>query len=404
MPRITNVEVTKKNLPLRITLLVLALIIAAVAFGHGISSCLSKEPGWTTIEVSTGGLSCSEDFAFYYNLGAGQMSATAEHKELKTLYAEATTTAYQLFHNDYASDELNNIRYVNQHINQEITVEPALYNALNEIAASSNRSIYLASVYAQYQQLFVCENDIEAAQYDPVRQPETVDYITKAAAFANDPQMINIEILDDQKVAVRVSQAYLSFAEEMGIEYFLDFSWMTNAFVADYIADVLIENGFTNGYLASYDGFTRNLCSDDQNFGLNVFQRSGKDVYLPATLNYPGGFSIVSLRDFPVSEDDRWHYYAFDDGRIAHLMIDPADGVEKSAVSMMICYSKSASCAQILLNMAPVYVTDALDAAQVNALKDMGIFAVYPDGNTVCTNDADLNIQVYEGYSKHIIE
>ena len=56
-----------------------------------------------------------------------------------------------------------------------------------------------------------------------------------------------------------VSDDYLAFAEKNFISDFIDFSWMKNAFITDYVADVMIDNGYTLGSLTSYDGFTRNL-------------------------------------------------------------------------------------------------------------------------------------------------
>ena len=404
MPRITNIEVAQKNLPLRIVLLVLAIAIAIGAFAYGISSALSTKPGWAEIEASTSGLNCSEDFVLSYNLGAGETSATAESKALKLLYGQLTENAYQIFDNGFESEDVHNIRYVNSHINEEITVEPALHKALSAIAGSGNRSIYLAPVYALYLPLLLCENDISAAQCDPQKQPEILEFISQTAAFANNPDMINIEILDGQKLVLRVAQEYLTFAEQNEISYFLDFSWMTNAFIADYIADALIENGYTNGYLASHDGYTRNLCSAEQYFSLNVFQRVDKDVIIPATWHYPGGTSVVTLRDFPLSEDDRWSYYAYEDGRIASVLIDPADGKEKSVTSAMTCYASTASCSDILLNMAPLYLAETLDTQQVSALKEKGIFTLLSDGKAIYTNDTSLQIQLYEGYSKVMFE
>ncbi|MBQ8768215.1 MAG: hypothetical protein IJZ15_00985 [Oscillospiraceae bacterium] len=372
-----------------------------MSFWYGFSELFGLEPGWREIKVSSGTLNCSEDFALLYNyVDAADVSATVQNKRLTALYTKATEDAYQLFNNEYASDELHNIRYVNEHINQEITVEPALYDALSAIVESGNRSIYLAPAYAQYNQLFVCENDAEAAQYDPQAQPDTKAYIAEIAGFANDPQMIDIQLLGDQRIKLQVAQAYLTFIEENEIAYLLDFSWMTNAFIADYIADILIGEGFTNGYLASYDGFTRNLCDSGQTFELNVFHRVGNDILIPATLSYPGGNSLVAMRDFPINETDRWHYYAFEDGRIASLLLDPADGTEKSAVSSMISYSKSAGCAQILLSVAPLFIADDLDAEQLDALTEEGIYTVYPEGNSVYTNDESLTLKLFENYNK----
>lgn len=406
LPRITNIDVARKNLPLRVVLLALALIIAFGAFAYGIHSLLTTDPGWSAIKVTSGNLNCSEDFVLNYYLGAGQMSATAENKQVTAVYTKATEDAYQLFNNEYASDELHNIRYVNAHINEEITVAPAIYEALSAIVSSGNRSIYLAPAYAQYGQLFVCESDLEATQYDPQRLPETKAYIAQVAQFANDPQMIDIQILGDQKIRVNVAQAYLDFIKDYEIQFVLDFSWMTNAFIADYIADVLTDAGYTNGYLASFDGFTRNLWKNDAQYGLNIYHRVDRDVLLPATLEYSGGCSLVTLRDFPMTDSDRWHYYAFEDGRIASLMLDPADGTEKSAVSTMISYSETAGCAEILLSTAPLFIADDLNTNSVNALTEKGIFTVYPDATSVYTNDPELSVTVYKdlGYTKAVIE
>ncbi|MBQ6996968.1 MAG: hypothetical protein IJN60_01160 [Oscillospiraceae bacterium] len=406
MPRITNIEVARKNLPLRITLLILALVIAFTAFGYGISELLTTDPGWKEIEVNSTTLNCSEDFSLNYNLGAGQTDATTENKALITLYSTIAEKAYQLFNNDYASTELQNIRYVNEHINEAITVDPALHKALSAIVKAENRSIYLAPVYAEYSALFLSQSDVEAAQNDPARQPDTQAFISAAAGFANDPAMINLEIIDSQTVRLTVAQAYLDFAVEYGIENFLDFSWMKNAFIADYIADELIQAGYTNGYISSYDGFTRNLMNTDDKFALNLYHRVGTDVYLPAALEYTGGCSLVALRDFPVTDADRWHYYAFSDGKIASLMLDPATGTQKSAVSAMIGYSVSASCSEILLSIAPLFIADSLDTAAVNSLTGQGIYTVYPQDKAVYANDPAISLVLNAdlGYTAKTVE
>ncbi len=406
MPRITNIEVARKNLPLRIILLVLALVIAFAAFGYGLTALLTTEPGWKVIESNSVNLNCSADFSLNYNLGAGEQDATAEDKALTVLYSKVTEDAYQLFNNDYASAELHNIRYVNEHINQEITVEPALYEALSAVAKAGNRNIYLAPAYATYWQLFLAESEVEALQNDPQSQPEIKDYFAEIAAFANDPEMIDIELLGEGKLRVNVAQAYLDFIESNEITYLLDFSWMTNAFIADYIADVLIDNGFTNGYLSSFDGFTRNLYPTDEKFALNVYDLAGRDVLLPATLEYTGGCSLVALRDFPLADSDRWHYYAFEDGHITNLLVDPATGLQKSAVNTMISYSRTAGCADILLSIAPLYIADTLDTRQVNALTEQGIYTVYTHAQAVCTNDpyASLRMNSELNYTKTTIQ
>lgn len=70
---------------------------------------------------------------------------------------------------------------------------------------------------------------------------------------------MNVELLGGNQVKLSVSDDYLAFAEKNFISDFIDFSWMKNAFITDYVADVMIDNGYTLGSLTSYDGFTRNL-------------------------------------------------------------------------------------------------------------------------------------------------
>lgn len=402
LPQLTRIELTRKNLPLRIVLLVLALAIAVGAFIYGWNAMVSSNAGWTEIKVSTGELNCSGDFVLNYYLGSGELSATEENRQLVTLYTDAAVHGYRLFSNEYVSASLGNLHYVNAHPNQQITVDPVLYEAFAAIQAAGNRSIYLAPAYAEYTRLFLCENEIDAKNADPARDPETVDYIARVCRFGADPEMIDLELLGNNQVRLTVSGEYQQFVKDNDIGAFLDFSWMTNAFITDYIADILVENGLTQGYLASKDGFTRNLCSADTKFTLNVFHRVEKDIYVAGDVHYPGGRSIVQLRDFPLDETDRWHYYAFSDGRIASTKLDPLTGTEKSAVSSLIAYSRQESCVDILLALAPVYLADSLDTQALSSLTDQGIYCVYPQDKTVWYNEPGLDLRLWENmnYSK----
>ncbi|MBE6975772.1 MAG: hypothetical protein E7439_01035 [Ruminococcaceae bacterium] len=396
LPQPAEIELTRKNLPLRIILLVMAIILAIGAFGYGIASLLNSQPGWNEIKCASGNVNCSQDFVLNYYLGNAGISASTENKKLSTLYTKLAEDGYRLFYNEYTAEGYHNIAYVNQHVNEDITVEPALYKALSQIVSARNRAIFMAPIYVEYQRIFTAQSDPEAGQYDPTRNPELMAYITELCGFSSNPDMIDIQILGDNRLRLNVSQAYLAYARENEITEYLDFGWMTNAFIADYIADALIENGHTNGYLTSYDGFTRNLYSGEEQLSLNLFQREGNDILMPAVLQYQGRMSLVSLRDFPISDRDSWHYYAFADGRIASSMLDPATGREASAVSSMICYSKNAGCGEILLAMMPAYMSETLDTAALNALKDRQIFAMYPQGQKVYANDPNADIRILD--------
>ena len=389
---VINVELSEKNRTLRIVLAVVCLIIGVLAIMYALTSALNTDPGWRTVEVSSSNLNCSEDFTFSYYLGDAGISATSEYKRLTSVYTEATENAYRIFNEELLEDGLSNLCYISSHVNETVTVDPALYQALELVQKYENRCLYLAPVYVEYDRIFSCDSEQEAAAYDPGQNEELVEYIQEIAAFANDPEMIDLELLGNYQVRLTVSDAYLAFAREYEITEFLDFGWMKNAFIADYLAQTLITNGFTNGYLASYDGFTRNLDTRGERYSFNLFDRLDSEIYLPAVMSYSEPASIVYLRNYPLSQQDKWHYYGFSNGRIVTTCIDPADGMSKSAADNITAYSAGTGCAEILLQLIPVYLSDSFSADGLNALTAKEIYSVWFEDAVLCYNDAQLQL------------
>ena len=283
---------------------------------------------------------------------------------------------------------------VNDAPNRVVTVDPALYEALSLIKQYGNRSLYLAPVYLEYDRIFQSASEVEAAAYDPAQTAEVAAYVGQIAAFANDPEMIDLELMDNNQVRLVVSDAYLAFSQENEITVFTDFGWMRNAFIIDYFADALIEAGFTNGFISSYDGFTRNLDTSGEMFSLNLFDRQDSSIYLPGTMQYSKPISIVFLRDYPMSQRDSFHYYTFTNGRIVSSYLDAADGMSKCAVDSLTGYSYNAGCAQILLQQIPVFIADSWNEASVSAMAQSGVYSIWFEGTSVYCNDADMSIQL----------
>lgn len=381
---VSKIEISDKNKKIRMILIVVLLAIGVVSIGIGVASLLGTEPGWETVEASSAELNCSKDFVFQYCYGQTEEAGAAEKKRLAEVYTEATENAYRIF-----LDEVNGIC---QNPGVPVTVDPALYEALGLIQKYENRCLYLGPVYVEYDRMFHSESEAEAASYDPGQNRELTDYISRIAAFANDPQSIDLVLLDHSQVMLQLSDAYQSFAEEYEITEFLDFGWMRNAFIADYLAQTLAQAGFTNGYLASYDGFTRNLDTRGEPFSFNLFDRLEDDINLPAVMEYSRPTSLVFLRNYPMSDRDSYHYYSFPDGRIATAFLDPADGMSKSATDNLVGCSENLSCSEILLQLAPVYLAQELDTQSLVALENRGITSVwFEDRVLYCTNQ---NLQI----------
>ena len=390
MRPVKKIEVNMGNTKLRAILAGVFLVIAMVSIGYGVSLLVNKSEGWREVEVTSKEPNCSTELVFNYLFGESGVSVNQEYRAVAQLYTQSCQEGYDLFQRE---GELAKLKP-----NTPVKVDKALYDALYLVHESGNRSLYLANVYDEYQRMFLCENEDEAARYDPAQDPELAELVAEMAAYANDPDMIGLEFAGG-KVTLRVADAYLSYAEEMGITQFLDLGWMRNAFIVDYIADRMVDAGYTHGYLASFDGFTRNLDASGTDYDLNLFGREGTNVVKPGTVSYSSPASLVQLRDFPMSQQDRWHYYAFPDGHIASVYTDPADGMTKCAVPQLVAYGQEKRCAEILMEVAPVFLQDALQEDALGALTEKGIYSLWCVDGEIRYNQQGLQFsQLTEGY------
>lgn len=391
---VTHIELHERNLKPRGILAIAFLVIGMGFLWYALTSSLSTEPTWQRVEIASNQPNCSSDFVLMYDFSEAGNEATAQYKRLANVYKEASEQAFRIFSPDVLEDGLGNVAYLNAHVNEAVAVEEVLYRALELVTKYADRHVFLAPAAAEYNNVFLSESDGDAALYDPGRNADTAAWLKELSGYVQDPEMISLELLGENQVRLRVSDDYLQFAQEWKIETFLDFGWMTNAFLADYLADILVSNGFTYGYLSSYDGFVRNLDTRGQTYFLNFFDRQGKKIYSPAQMRYTAPASIVFLRDYPMAEEDWWHYYVYESGETVTAFLDPADGMSKSAVDSLMTYSANAGCAEILLQTAPVFIADDFQREVLSGLAREGVYAIWCEGEILKYNDAALSIEL----------
>ena len=390
--RFREIFVSDEHRTLRVILLGIVLAIAVTALTVGLVELLSVDPGWQEVEISQSGVHCGGDFLFQYNYGVGGADAAAERKELQMLYAQCASDAYWMFSPDVVDSNQSNLHTVNHNIGKTVTVHPALYKAFEQMEASGCRDHYLGPVYVVYKNLAFSQGDDAAAAWDPNRNEEQAQYVAQLAAFARDEQTVNLALLGNNQVQLQVSEEYLQFAEANEIENYVDFGWMKNAFIIDYFAETIAEKGYTQGYFVSQDGFTRNLSAGVQ-FRMNLFDRENGTVYVAASMPYEGPLSAVALRNYPNSMQSAWDYYAYTDGTITTSFVDIGDGLSRSATSDLLCYSKEVGCAQLLLQMLPVYISDQLDTNALTQLAVKGVFSIWGEGDTLRYTDPDAKLE-----------
>ena len=249
-------------------------------------------------------------------------------------------------------------------------------------------------MHSEYYNLFFGYEDSPASEsYDPYTNEENAEFFRTLAEYAGDSEHIKLELLGDRKVRLKVSDEYLAFAEENGIEVFIDFFRMKNAFITDYLADTMIAGGYTYGSISSYDGYARNLDGRGNSYALNFFDLNGNELFIAAKMTYRGRKSVVALRSYPMGNlDSYWFYESAVSGKIIPPYVD-SDGFYRTSVDTMTAYSSELGCAEVAVRIMPLYVAEKLDTAELNELCDDGVYTLWEKNETIYYNDYGLVLE-----------
>ncbi len=342
-----EVTLTESGIIMRLVFMVLALSVAAYAFYYIFTKVLHTESGWQTLSVKTeSGL--GNEFIFHYQLGVSGVSPSTEWGRLNKLYPSLLDRGANIFGKDEVAG-LGNLYTLNSRPNEEVYIEPALYEALLKVNESKSRFIYYAPVYAVYKSLFACDNDYAASFFDPFQNEEIAAYIEKLMGYVGDEKHVKLELLGDNRGRLTVSDEYLTFAKENEIPDFLDFYYAKNAFVIDYVAEELMAKGYKAGVLSSVEGFIRALGEGEYTTRLFYYHEGMKpdeEVY-----TYNGPQSLVALRDYEAYEEEGKYYYLASDGSRRHIYLDPETGLCRDGEHQTFEKSENLGCSELFLKM-----------------------------------------------------
>lgn len=352
---VSKIELDSKNIGVRIIFVALFLVMGAFAFGSALNSLLGANSGWNTIEAKCTGPNCSDDFVFKYNLGSSGGDALAERRALTSLYSDACQKAYDMLNVDADSEGNANLFRINSHPNEELEVDKDLYAMLKKVQNSKSRYIYLAPVYEYYDNIFYCNDDTLAKEFDGAYNGYVANENYELAQFASSEQMVDIKLLDDNKVMLFVASEYLEYAKEHGVTNFIDFYWMKNAFIIDYLADTIYEAGYNRGIITSFEGFVRNIDDSGEAFSLNIYDKEDGYVKVSDVYEYFGPQSIVLIKSFLINPSDSKYWYEYADGTMRSPYISIADGSNKCRVENLVACS-DLGCGDIVLRIAPMVI------------------------------------------------
>lgn len=402
LPKVREVELSDKYVKLRAAAAVIFLIIGAAAIAYGVSQIFAVEKGWQEIEASASATSCAGDFTLLYDIGAGDVSARVESRELKALWSRLTTDGEKIFDPRNEYDGVGNLASLNAHPNETVELEPALYAALELLERYGDRTAYLGPAFGRYDNVFSCTGDWQLPDYDPVSGQDMRELYGKVAAFASDPDSVSVELLGDNKARLKVSQTYLDFLENEGLEGTVDLYWMRNAFLADYMAGELRAAGYTKAVISSYDGFVRNIDTRETSFGLDVLDTQNGVLTGAAHMDYQGALTVAAYRAFPVIREDARRLYVTEKGEIRTPYLRLADGLPGTSTDSLTVYSRTMTCAELMLETAPLFTGDTLTPQDLAAMQNC--HALWPDGDTVYATDPDAQLKAGEGYEIEMVK
>lgn len=318
-----SVNLTESGILIRLIFMTILLAVAAYSFYYIFTKVLHTESGWQTIPAKTK-TGIGSEFVFHYNLGATGNSASLEWGRLNKLYPQLLDRGEALYGDEEIAG-VGNLYQLNSKPNQEVILEPEVYAALQKLQNMESRFIFLAPVFAEYKALFTCEDDYAASNFDPFWNEEMRRYLLNLCNYINISSNIYIELLGNNTAKLVVSQEYLDFAKENEITKFIDFYYAKNAFVIDYVADKLIEDGYTAGVISCIEGFTRAMGSGEYTTKLFYYHEGMAPD--EKTYTYNGPKSLVALRTFQVFDEESKYFYRTDVGEYRHIYIDPYIGL-----------------------------------------------------------------------------
>ncbi len=371
MKPVEKVEVSEKHIILRVVILIIAIlgVIGSVIFI--IVNLSTKDKGWTRIELSKNRL--NDSYYFYYNLGD---EPTKEYKELTNLYKAHLEKAYILFDAEEEFEGVNNVYYINNNPNKEITVDSLLYNSIKEVMDSGSNTIFMGGIVSYYDAV-ILGSASNATYYDIKTNDVMKERANKYISYINDTNHFEFKLLGDNKVKLYESEEFMKFLSDYEVDV-LNFSYLKNAFILDYLDQVFSSKLYKSGYIYSLDGYLLNLGSHIE-YTFDVLDETDSKVSKIASLKYAEKRNIVTFKNTITSSADLNYIKVLNDNTRRTYYIDNTDGISKEGVRYLTGYSSTNSLSKIALEMEKAYIADTFDSSLLK------------NNNYIWLNDKDIN-------------
>lgn len=304
-------SVSNKHVGLRVAAFILAMVIAAGAFGYGVVRMGHKDPGYYEIEAAP------DPDASFYALGIQLMyyfegesdQIKAELNTLKDLYSASLLRSYKLLDSENTYDGFVTLADLNQNPGIPQVVSGELYailsNAWEKTCQGRGYSVVAGSYYREWNSILTLD---DISEFDPGENEEMAE---RLAALAQRLEAGEVSLEFDRaasSVTLRLSDGFRGFLEAG--EYstaVLDTNVLTDAYRLELVRNALAEQGFTNGYLVSASGLTLNL-ADHTNGQFVLYGQTPEGPAPVATLAAGGNTACSFLRSFSMTQGETMYH------------------------------------------------------------------------------------------------
>lgn len=369
LEKVRKIELPNKNLKQKLIIAGVLLLIGLSAIGYGLYNSLKIDPGFMQIEVASNyDKNNSKEFVLY-----SYVKNSADKKNLIKIYSNAQVEAFRLF-NVYEEYE-HNLFYINHHPNEVIEIDERLYKALK--TASDYKYIYLGPIYQIYNGIFSCDLDGQIKEFLPDLNNDVRNMFDKLSQYILDDNCIYIEFFDNNCIKLNVSYEYNSYLTENQLDHILDFYYMNNACIMDYVCDDLIKNGYDKSIISSVEGYMRLL--DDSLSNYNLLGMINGELTFAGTIDCKGPVSVIEIRNFIINESDKYNYYQTANKEIYSKYLD-FNGNNIKEIDNLLTYSNDNSLKLILETMNLYFGKDS-------NIKNISII------NNIINNNSDVSIK-----------
>ena len=345
--------------------------------------------GWQEVTAQDVDKDFSERFILNYDVDEKN---GADYDTISKLYGSKLSRLYSIFYDTSDETDIKGLSYLNARIGLETEVEPELYHAFELCLNHGDRLFTLGPVFEYYNKIFESARDSAAALYDPHKNSNSENICMQLMSYASDDNFISVTLYGENRVLINVSSEYSELMSDLRLKSYVGFGWLTDAFIVDEIADAFTSEGYTHGSISSYDGFIRNMTTDNSDYSFGLYDLYRDNVYLAASISYKGALSTVNYKKFSMNDIDGKYLYSYGGGDVAHRYVDAETGQYLAACDSMLFHAKEMGCADLALSTYSQYVREVEDKEAISELLELGIGAVYCDGTNIIHTSDDISI------------